>query len=76
MVCDNIMTYLRDTGIRQSWLAHQIGISKQSLNQALHGRRRLSVDEYVLICNVLDVPFDRFQPSNDNDQSRSVHSHA
>lgn len=66
MIGENILIYLESRGIRQSWLAGEIGVSKQSLNQGLHGRRRLSLDEYVAICRALNVPFGEFGPEEDD----------
>jgi len=56
----NINTYLNEQGIKKKYVAEKTGISENALNLVLNGKRRLLADEYVKICNALNVPFDRF----------------
>ncbi len=50
-----IKAYLEDKGITQAFLSRKTGIQTTKLNLALNGARRLSLEEYSLICGVLGV---------------------
>lgn len=50
-----IKSYLEYKGITQAFLSRKTGIETAKLNLALNGGRRLSLDEYALICGVLEV---------------------
>ena len=55
-----IKEYLNKNGISQSFLGRKAGIDLPKLNMALNGQRRLSLDEYAVICGVLNVNTDYF----------------
>ena len=55
-----IREYLHETGRTQSWLSKQIGISTSKLSLALLGKRRMTFDEYELICGALGVDTNKF----------------
>ncbi len=59
-ICTSILEYLKEKGISQSFLARRTGIGMSKLNPALHGKRRLTVEEYQQICAALEVPPQRF----------------
>ncbi len=50
-----IKEYLESKGISQAFLGRKTGISFSKLNLALNGARKLSLDEYAIICGVLGV---------------------
>lgn len=50
-----IKRYLENKGISQSSVSKRTGIAPAKLNLALNAKRRLTFDEYELICGVLDV---------------------
>lgn len=50
-----IKKYLEGKGITQAFLSRKTGIDVAKLNLALNGIRRLSLDEYSLICGALGV---------------------
>lgn len=50
-----IKRYLEENGITQVFLSRKTGIESPKLNLALNGGRRLSLDEYAVICGVLKV---------------------
>lgn len=56
----NIKKYLKERGITQSFIAKKVGISEEALSRILKGTRNIFAEEYFLICEVLDVPFDTF----------------
>lgn len=55
-----IKKYLEESGISQSYICRRTGISQPKLNLALNGKRRLTFDEYSLICGALGVSTARF----------------
>ena len=62
MVRDAIKQYLYENGIKQSYLAKKIGMSAPTLSALLNGKRSFEIEEYVSICNALELPFDFFMP--------------
>ena len=60
MIVDFIYKYIEEKGIRQTVVAKNIGLSKQNLNSILHGKTPLTLENYVLICEFLGVPFEKF----------------
>lgn len=65
-VQDNILLYLNNKGIRQSFIAQKCGWSKQKLHFMLHKKQSMTVKEYGLICDVLNVSYDFFMHENKN----------
>lgn len=57
-----INEYLQSKGITQSSVAERTGITTNALNLALNGKRKLTADEYIKICDVLEVPYGYFKP--------------
>lgn len=43
----------------QRKVAEEMGISEQSLNRKLNGKRVFTVEEATKICNILDIPLNR-----------------
>lgn len=62
LVRDAIKQYLYENGIKQSYLAKKIGMSAPTLSALLNGKRSFEIEEYVSICNALELPFDFFMP--------------
>lgn len=59
-VGQKIKTYIEKNGLKQSYIADSIGMSVTKLNLSLNGNRRLTFDEYELICGALGVGTDKF----------------
>lgn len=57
---EKISDYLKQNGIKQTFIADKCGWTKQKLYNLLHGRNRISVEDYEAICEALSVPFDFF----------------
>lgn len=55
-----ILDYLKSKGISQAYVSRKTGISYSKLSLVLTGRRRLSIEDYELICGALDVPAGSF----------------
>ena len=59
-VGQKIKKYLYENGITQTHVSTKTGIPLPKLNLALNGNRRMTFDEYELICGALNVGVDRF----------------
>lgn len=59
-VGEHINKFLTESGRTQKWLSSKTGIPRVKLNLSLHGKRRLTFEEYALICGALEVNTDRF----------------
>jgi transcriptional regulator with XRE-family HTH domain len=60
MVYTAISKYLSDNNITQTSLSLKASIPQVPLNQALNGKRKISVEEYMAICEALGVPLETF----------------
>lgn len=60
MVRENIVKYLKNNGIKQSFIADHIGISRAAMSSLAKGERDLDIEEYVKICDLLKVNYDFF----------------
>lgn len=52
-----IKKYILENGIKQNFIAEQTKISAPVLNLILNDKRRIEVNEYIKICNAINVPF-------------------
>lgn len=55
-----IKQYLDANGISQTHLSNETQIPLPKLNLALNGKRRLTFEEYELICGAVNVGTDKF----------------
>lgn len=55
-----IKEYLKQNGISQTHIAKAIGMKEPILSMTLNQKRKLSLDEYALICGTLNVNTDYF----------------
>lgn len=51
---------LNALGIKQRSFASQIGMTENAVTRLFAGSRKLLADEYVKICNALNVPYGSF----------------
>lgn len=54
-VATKIKKYIRDNGIKQSFISEKSGLSNNQLTLSLNNKRKLEIEEYIKICNALDV---------------------
>lgn len=64
-VGERIKAYLTEEGLKQIKIAEKVGIANDKFNLGMNGKRKIPLDEYVKICEVLGVPFDTFIKSKD-----------
>ncbi len=55
-----IKLYMNENGISQTFVSNKTNIPLPKLNLSLNGNRRMTFDEYELICGVLNVGIDKF----------------
>lgn len=55
-----IKEYIEENGITQAFLSRKTGMGNSKMNLVLNGNRKLTLDEYALICGVLKVNTDFF----------------
>lgn len=55
-----IKEYLDNKGIRYSFVSEKTGIPMNILSPTLNGKRKMSAEEFILICKALNVPTDYF----------------
>lgn len=55
MVRENVKEYMAEKGIKQKSIAEKIGMNPNSFSAMLSGKRKLYVDEYIVICKALEV---------------------
>jgi transcriptional regulator with XRE-family HTH domain len=55
-----IKKYLDDNGIKYSFISEKIGIPMNILSPLLNGKRKMSAEEYFMICEAIGVSADLF----------------
>lgn len=60
MLAESINRYLKDKGIKQSWLAEKVGLPVTTLNGIINGKTQLKADLFIQICRALEVPPETF----------------
>jgi len=55
-----IKTYLDSNGISQTYVSNMTRIPLPKLNLALNGKRKMTFEEYELICGAVNVGTDKF----------------
>lgn len=66
MLAERIKEYTKEKGIMQSTMADAIGISKVAMGETLKGNRKMSAEEYIAICDFLEVPYSKFTDQEEN----------
>lgn len=59
-VGQRIKLYIAQNGITQSYISRKTGITEAKLSLALNGKRRMTFDEYEIICWALNVGVNAF----------------
>ncbi len=55
-----IKAFMDEAGISQTYVANKAKMQLPKLNLALNGKRKMTFEEYEIICGVLNVNTDRF----------------
>lgn len=64
MLAQNISEYLKNNGIKQSWLAEQVGLPVTTFNGIINGKVAMKADLFIEICKILNVPPEMFSENN------------
>lgn len=59
-VNQKIKKYLEEHGITQMWLSQNTGIAQEKISNIVNGKRRVTADELLSICSVLNISADLF----------------
>lgn len=59
-VGQRIKSFLHATGRTQAWLSKETGIPTSRLSLSLAGKRKMTLDDYALICGALEVDTNKF----------------
>lgn len=57
---ERIGAYVKENNIKQKTLSTKTGISENALSLVFNGKRKLSADEYISICDAVCVAYDKF----------------
>ena len=53
MVNERISAAVTDSGLKQKYIADNIGMSEQAFSALLSGRRNVNVEEFFALCKIL-----------------------
>ena len=67
MVGLKIKEYLDENGIKYSYLSEKTGMPMNILSPTLNGKRKMSAEEYFMICGMLGLPAETFAPDTQDD---------
>ena len=60
MIIENIAEYIKQQGIKQSFVCEKTGLTTQCISSILNGKRKLDIEEYEKICKALNVSYSFF----------------
>lgn len=60
MLRENIAAYIAKNGIKQSYLAEKTGMTPIAISSIVNLKRDISAEEYVSVCDALNVTLDFF----------------
>lgn len=60
MIKDRMRQYIKETGVKQSFLSQKSGMSPQAISTFMNCKRDLSIDEYYRLCDALGVSYEFF----------------
>lgn len=69
MIGLKVKKYLDENGIKYSYLSEKTGIPMNILSPTLNGKRRMSAEEYFMICEALGLSADTFAPESTDSPS-------
>ena len=64
-VSQDVQKYLKNHGIKQSFIAEKCGWSKQKTSNIVSGRSKMAADDFLAICSVIGVPYSYFDRTDD-----------
>lgn len=52
---ERLKVYVAENGIKQVYIAQKTGLTPDTVSRMLNGSRRILADEFLLICNALNI---------------------
>lgn len=52
---ERLSVYVSENGIKQVYIAQKTGLTPDTVSKMLNGNRRILADEFLLICNALNI---------------------
>jgi len=52
---ERLNIYVNENGIKQAYIAKKTGLSTDTISKILNGNRRILANEFLQICNVLNI---------------------
>ncbi len=68
MIAESIKEYVEQKGIKQVAISDATGMSKAAVSQTLNGQRTLTAEEYLAICDFLEVPYSKFAHAREEEE--------
>ena len=60
MVRERVVSFIRENGIKQSFICEKTGMKPQAVSAIMNLKRNIEVDEYCSICSAINVPLSYF----------------
>lgn len=57
-----VKTYMSQSGLKQGYLAKEIGYDQKRFSQLINGRSPMGIDDLARICRYFNVSADKFIP--------------
>lgn len=52
---ERLNVYVAEKGVKQVYIAQKTGLTPDTVSKMLNGNRRILADEFLLICNALNI---------------------
>lgn len=72
MLWKKIREYIESNGLKHGVIAKKSNLSLQSFSAMLNGKRKITADEYFMICQALGVPVNYFFDELQNKPAEAV----
>ena len=63
-VCYEIKNFIKDNGLLLPKISKTIGVSNETFIAMLNGKRKITAEEYFLICHALGVSLSHFSDNH------------
>lgn len=61
-VANRLQEIIHDSGVSYTYIAKKTGITTNAISRSLSGKRRLSAEELVAICSVMQIDINNLKP--------------
>lgn len=65
--------YLDSNGLKHKFIAQQANLTEAAFSAILTGRSNCTLNNYVTICRILNLPFGSFLDLNADNQQPNIH---